>query len=459
VPQTSNEIEITQSFVHSTLSAVTTTQNYQQLDLTAIIKASQAISGEIVLAQLIKKLLHLVIENAGAQRGLLILEKQGQLYVEAEAHAHQVNSDNEDILLQSIPLEALSEDEHSISIPIAVINYVVRTQNHLVLNNADQNDRFMNDPYIKRCQPKSILCLPLLNKGHLVGVLYLENNLINEAFTTERLNVLQWLSTQMAISIENAFIYAKLEQTREAAETANRAKSAFLMNMSHELRTPLNAILGYTDIIQEDAEDMGYENILLDLLKIQTAGKQLLGIISNVLDISKIEADKMGLNIEVFEVSQLLNEVVTVIQPSMGRNQLNIVPEKQLGTMRADRTKVQQILLNLLNNAIKFTSQGTITLKVHRYQNTDEQSTEDWLQFEIADTGIGMTVEQIEHVFEAFNQVDNSTTRQYGGTGLGLTISDRFCRMMGGKIIVNSQIGQGSTFTVQLPSRAIEVKN
>ncbi|NJO16404.1 MAG: AAA family ATPase [Thioploca sp.] len=428
------------------------------LDLMTVMKASQAISSEIVLEQLIEKLLHIVVENAGAQKGLLILEKQGQLFIEAQVQIEEqliTQDTTEAVILQSIALESLHDDDsNNTLLPVAMINYVVRTKADIVLNEAMYNGIFANNPYITRCQIKSVLCTPLINKNLLKGVLYLENNLITNAFTTEHLNILRLLSAQIAISIENALFYSKIEQARAAAESANRAKSTFLMNMSHELRTPLNAILGYSDIIREDAQDMGYEEILPDLDKIQTAGKQLLEIISNVLDISKIEADKMGLNLESFEVKPVIQDVVTLIQPTLGNNTLHVNCTDLIGSMYADRTKVQQILLNLLSNAIKFTHQGTITLMVSRHYPIPLPGQEncDWIHFEMADTGIGMDPQQIKYIFEAFHQVDNSTTRQYGGTGLGLTISNHFCRMMGGKITVTSEVGQGSVFTVQLPA-------
>jgi signal transduction histidine kinase len=452
-------------------TTVTTTplrlRSNNTLDLMTVMKASQAISSEIVLNQLIEKLLHIVVENAGAQKGLFILEKQGQLFIEAQAQIEeplaatvsnemtQPSTTTEEIILQSIALESLHDDDpNNTLLPVAMINYVVRTKADIVLNDAIHNGIFTSNPYITRHQTKSVLCTPLINKNLLKGVLYLENNLITNAFTTEHLNILRLLSTQIAISIENALFYAKLEQARMAAESANRAKSTFLMNMSHELRTPLNAILGYSDIIREDAQDMGYEEILPDLDKIQTAGKQLLEIISNVLDISKIEADKMGLNLELVEIKPVIQDVITVIQPTLGNNTLHVNCTDLIGSMYADRTKIQQILLNLLSNAIKFTHHGIITLIVSRHYpiSLPGQNNCDWIHFEIADTGIGMNPQQLKYIFEAFHQVDNTTTRQYGGTGLGLTISDHFCRMMGGKITVTSEIGQGSVFTVQLPS-------
>ena len=439
-----------------TATCVTTTTTASlniadSLDLSTIMKASQTISSEIVLTQLIKKLLHIVIENAGAQKGLLILDRQGQLFIEAEARANKTDK----MVLQSIAIDSINNDQNTL-ISINVVNYVARTKSYVVLHDACHDvSNFTNDPYIKRTATKSLLCAPLLNKGQLIGMLYLENNLITNAFTSMRLNIIRLLSTQMAISIENALIYSKLEQAREAAETANRAKTSFLMNMSHELRTPLNAIIGYADIIKEDAEDMEYEDILPDLDKIQIAGKQLLEIISNVLDISKIEAEKMGLHLNIFDIKKLVDEVMTMIQPTTENNTLVVNCANDIGQMNADQVKVQQILLNLLSNAIKFTHEGKITVTIIRHMPVDkmDDSGFDWLYFEIADTGIGIPQDKIDNIFEAFNQIDNSTTRKYGGTGLGLTISDRFTRMMGGHIVVQSELNKGSVFTVQLPSQ------
>jgi CheY-like chemotaxis protein len=228
--------------------------------------------------------------------------------------------------------------------------------------------------------------------------------------------------------------------------------------MSHELRTPLNAIIGYSEMLQEDAADLGAEQFTDDLKKINAAGKHLLELINAVLDLSKIEAGKMELYLESFDVAGLVRDIAAVIQPLAAKNanRLEVHCPDAIGTMRADLTKVRQALFNLLSNACKFTDRGTISLAVAR-QVIDAQ---DWMVFSVSDTGIGMTPEQITRLFEVFSQADAATTRKYGGTGLGLALSRRLCRMMGGDVTVESEAGRGSTFTIRLPAvvaEAVEV--
>ena len=246
----------------------------------------------------------------------------------------------------------------------------------------------------------------------------------------------------------------ELHLARDAAEEASRTKSAFLANMSHELRTPMNAIIGYSEMLIEDAEDAGNEGAIPDLKKIHAAGKHLLGLINDVLDLSKIEAGKMSLYIEEFSVTDMVAEVTATIQPLVAKNGNALAVEcpPDLGAMRADVTKVRQTLFNLLSNAAKFTHGGRITLGVLHERSEDG----DRMLFRVADTGIGMTEAQLGRLFQAFVQADDSTTRKYGGTGLGLAISRRFCQLMGGDITVSSELGKGTVFTASLPVRVAD---
>ena len=246
-------------------------------------------------------------------------------------------------------------------------------------------------------------------------------------------------------------IEATLTKAKDAADAANQAKSAFLATMSHELRTPMNAILGYSEILMEDAKDKGQEDFIPDLQKIHASGNHLLSLINNILDLSKIEAGKMDLFLESFGISRVIEDVVSTIRPLVEKNAntLQVHCAADLGTMHADLTKVRQSLFNLLSNACKFTENGTITLEASR----ELIGGVDWIKFSVSDTGIGMAPDQMEKLFQPFVQGDASTSRKFGGTGLGMTITHRFCQMMGGEISAASEPGRGTTFTIRLPAR------
>ena len=288
----------------------------------------------------------------------------------------------------------------------------------------------------------------------------------------EQGKIIRWFGTNTDVTeqreVEDALRHSEehltkaneeAEQARAAAEAANVSKSQFLANMSHELRTPLNAVIMYSELLQEEAEDRQLDGFIPDLDRIRGAGKHLLALVNGVLDLSKIEAGKMELYLETFEVCAMVQDVVITIQPLVMKKQntLDLQCPDDAGGMYADVTKVRQILFNLLSNACKFTENGTVTLHVARVKSGQDGST-DMVTFEVKDSGIGMTPAQIDKLFQPFTQADASTTRKYGGTGLGLAISKRFCEMMGGSLTVSSEEHMGSTFTLTLPARVAKPK-
>ena len=257
-------------------------------------------------------------------------------------------------------------------------------------------------------------------------------------------HVREWVGTHTDITEQRAAERQALD-AKNAAETADRAKSAFLASMSHELRTPLNAIIGYSEMLQEDLQETGHTPLIADLEKVRNSGKHLLELINDLLDLRKIEEGKMELNVETVEIGDLVREIAETAQPLMRRNanRFEVKAAPGLGAMRSDAAKVRQSVLNLLSNAAKFTEHGTVVLGV--------EADSDEVVFRVVDTGIGIAEGQLGRLFEPFSQADLSISKLYGGTGLGLALTRRYCRMMGGDISLSSRLGEGSRFTIRLP--------
>jgi signal transduction histidine kinase len=293
---------------------------------------------------------------------------------------------------------------------------------------------------------RSLLGVPMLREGVPIGVLALARSNLRP-FTDKQLDLVSTFADQAAIAIENVRLFEEIQEKSQQLAEASQHKSQFLANMSHELRTPLNAIIGVSEMLREDAEAAKQDTEPLD--RVLGAGRHLLALINDILDLSKIEAGRMELNLTSFSLAPVIDEVVKTIEPlaTKNGNRVAVQCDGEIGTMHADQMRLRQALLNLMSNANKFTEKGTITVAAHQGQENGR----DCITLAVTDTGIGMTPEQMGKLFQEFSQASSTTASKYGGTGLGLVISRRFCQMMGGDITVASEPGRGSTFTIRLP--------
>ncbi len=405
-------------------------------ELQGLAEVSQVVSSTLDLDRVLESIVVHAVQLSNADAGTLLeYDEVRDRFIARANHAAT------ETLARALDAEQGMPDQ-------AVIRRAAQTQAIVQVHDTLADEHLSEAEVRVESNFRALLAVPLLREDHIVGGLIVRRTDPGD-FPPETIRLLQTFAAQSVLAIQNARLFREIEEKGQEIALANQHKSEFLANMSHELRTPLNAILSYSQLVQEELEDAGIEEYAADLQKIHAAGRHLLDLINEILDLSKIEAGKMTLYLETFDVASLVRDAVVLVQPLVEKNGnlLRVECPADIGTMHADLTKVRQTLFNLLSNASKFTEHGTIFLTVKR----EAVGGAPWITMSVEDTGIGMTPAQIGKLFTAFTQADASTTRRYGGTGLGLAISRHFCQMMGGDISVESELGRGSTFTVRLP--------
>jgi predicted ATPase/signal transduction histidine kinase/tRNA A-37 threonylcarbamoyl transferase component Bud32 len=413
---------------HTRFAGATT--GTRDLDVMALIKASQTISREIVLDRLVRALVRIVMESAGAERCCLLLAGAGGLALEAVGEA------GGEIHEAAPPLD---QDDRLVA---AVVRYVARSGDAIVLHDATTSGPFVDDPQVRARRVRSLLCMPIVYANAQLGMLYLENNLRAGTFTRQRLALLRQLSSQIAISIENARLYRRLEEARAQAEAGDRAKTAFLLNMSHELRTPMNAVLGYSELVREAAEDGDTASILADVRRIERASNRLLRTLSGVLELARLASGEPPQpRLEAVDLAAAIAEAEAVVADTLADSGAAIeVDAAADASARADPTMLRFCLVALLDNAARFTGDGRVRVTIRPGAVT------------IADAGPGIADADRPALFAPFDQIDPSTTRAHEGSGVSLAVTRRFCALMGGALDLESVLGVGSSFTVRLPA-------
>ena len=421
-----------------TTATMTRSTSALALDLETVLKAGQAISGELQMDRLLRRLIGLLVENAGARRGVLVVAHDGGLRVEAEASVDATDGVGLGVALDDYP-----------GVPHSLIHHAARLREDVVLADARVDPIHGRDPYVVAREARSILCTPVLHQGDVACVVFLENDLAAGAFTHRRLALIKQLAVQMAISLTNARLYRSLDAARIAALAADRAKTRFLMNMSHELRTPLNAILGYSELIAENVAHGELTELKGDLQAIHRAGVRLLRSVSSILELTRLETDARAAQFAPVAVVPLIRDLAALFAGTAGErgNSLVVRVPDVLPPIVTDANMLRYNLTTLLDNACRFTQDGRVALTVARVERGDAP----WLEFTVEDTGIGVDPAVLPTIFDAFTQGDESSTRRFEGTGVSLAVAQRFCALLRGELHASSTPGVGTTVTMRLP--------
>jgi signal transduction histidine kinase/DNA-binding response OmpR family regulator len=459
-PFTDKQIELVTTFADQAVIAIENVRLFDEVqartrelsqsvgELRALGEVTQAVTSTLDLETVLTTIVAKATQLSGTEAGAIYVFDEAQ----REFRLRATYGMSEELI-------AAITDQHA-ALSNAVSEAAEQGEPVQVADLQNEPPSMVND-IIMKAGYRARLLVPLIRSGQTVGALVVRRLQPGE-FSKSTVDLLQTFAAQSVLAIQNARLFSEIEvksrqlaAARDAADEANRTKSSFLANMSHELRTPLNAIIGLTDMLVSNAARFGTDKALEPLRRVHRAGTHLLGLINQVLDLSKIEAGKLELNLESVSIPPLVEEVIGTARPlaEQNKNRLSVECPSDLPPMEADAMRVRQILLNLLSNACKFTKDGSIILRAVRVVHQGQ----DCIAFAVTDSGIGMTPEQLGRLFEKFSQGDATTARQYGGTGLGLAITRRLCQMMGGDVSVTSEVGKGSTFMVRLPVAAAAV--
>lgn len=431
----------------------TISENMSEMDVNSLIKLTNILSKDLQLSVFVKNILDILMENSGADRVLFLMENNERFFVETEK---KVDSDAVEI--------GLSVSEYS-EISKRVIYHVIESGKQIIYGDVEGEGGEYVDSYLIKNRIKSLFCIPLKENGEVKAIIYMENRVTNNVFSDKSASIFSIFASSIEILLKNARLYtqvvgynknlqnevkrrtAELQEKTAEAERAAKIKSEFLSNMSHEIRTPIGAIIGFTNLMMKTPLNIKQKDYAS---KIETSSKNLLGIINDILDFSKIENGKLIFENIDFNYEESINFVLSVMTEkasAKGVELINYIADDVPKRLKGDPLRFAQILTNLVGNAVKFTEKGYIAVKTDFIEEKEEHII---LQIEVEDTGIGIKEENISNLFKEFTQADNSVTRKYGGTGLGLTISKKLVEMFGGEISVKSHYGKGTTFIFTL---------